>query len=419
MAKAKFRAPRGCYDVLPERAPAWRAVEAAWRAECEQWGYGEIRTPILEEFDLFVRSSGEESEVVQKQMYDFMDKGDRHVAMKPEGTAPAVRAYLEHGIGQPGQVTRLWYFSPFFRYERPQAGRCRQLHQCGLELFGSSSPEADAEVIAITVAFYKRMGVDAQVRLNSIGRAETRRVFRQALFDYLADWLKDQSTDQREKAEANPLRLFDSKDPEVAALMEAAPLVTAHLEPESKAHFEAVQALLADAGVVAHLDPRIVRGLDYYTDTVFEVHGTGIGAQSALCGGGRYDGLFEELGGPATPAVGVGIGVERLMLVLEALEKEAGEAPAMDAFIIGTGDERALVRQVARTLREAGLSVQVDVEDRSFRAQFKQADKSGARHAVILGGDERDGGYATIRDMERGEETKVDLTLIAEAVRPA
>ena len=407
MAK-RYQAPRGTADVLPADAPRWRMIEDAFMEVMGLYGYHEIRTPVFEDTELFVRSSGEDSEVVSKQMYSFIDKGDRPITLKPEGTAPAIRAFLEHSLGQSGQISRLWYITPIFRYERPQKGRMRQAHQVGCELIGTQSPEADAEIIEVTAKFYERIGITGvSAQVNSIGRQETRTRFREAILKHIASWLKDQSEEDQARATRNPLRLFDSKDAAIAELMATAPLVTDCLEDASKEHFERVQQLLTEAGIPYSLNPRIVRGLDYYTDTVFEVQSDALGSQSSLCGGGRYDGLIQELGGPATPAVGVAMGIERALIVQEALGVSP-EAAAPPVFVINIGDEaEAWVRSTVRALHEAGIPAMADLDHRSPKSQLRQADKAGARACLLAGEDELREGVCVLRRMDTGEEQKL------------
>jgi histidyl-tRNA synthetase len=416
------QAPRGTYDATPNENATFRSdvlhrLEDHFFAVMARYGYGEVRTPMFEHTELFSRTSGDTSEVVNKQMYTFTDKGDRSVTLKPEGTAPAVRAYLDAKLGAQGGVTRLCYQTAIFRYERPQKGRYRQAHQFGLELFGSGQPDADAEIIEATIEFYRAIGLrDTVVLLNCIGRAESRARFREALAAYLAPWLPDQSDEIKMLADRNPLRLFDQKDPKVNEFMAGAPVVTDHLEDASRAHFDTLQALLTEAGVGYELRPEIVRGLDYFTDTVFEVHSALLGAQGALCGGGRYDNLVKEVGGPATPGVGVGMGVERAYIVLEA-QGDLPPMPGLNAFVVAaTEDAWPTVRTLCRALRKAGLSVQYDVEGKNLKGQMKQADRMRAQWAVILGTDELAAGQATIKNLATGEQRQVPQSDIAATV---
>ncbi len=404
----KYQAPRGTHDVLPSESFAWRHVERAFDALVSQYGYQEIRTPMFEETELFTRTSGDTSDIVTKQMYQFVDKGGRDITLKPEGTAAAVRSYLEHKLGETGTVTRLWYFTPVFRYERPQKGRFRQHHQLGLEMLGSPSPLADAEVIEIAVRFFERMGLEGlTVSINSIGRTETRARYRSAILDHAAAYLSDLEESERMKVERNPLRLLDSKDPKAVELMESAPSIIDYLEDASRERFDTLQEALTKLEIPFDVKPQIVRGLDYYTDTVFEVLSSSLGAQGALCGGGRYDGLVKSIGGPDTPAIGFGMGVERLMLVLEAAGK-LPEEPRLDAYIVAaTESARSFVGGLAWQMRRDGCSVQLDLDGRNLKAQFKQADRSKSRFSIIVGDDELAANVITVKNMESGEQIQL------------
>ena len=414
----RIQAPRGTEDVTPDLAPRWRHVEETFRALAAQYGYGEIRTPTFEDKALFVRGVGDTTDIVTKELYDFRDKGDREIALKPEGTAGAVRAVLEHGLCPTGTVLRLGYVTPIFRYERPQKGRLREGHQVGLEILGSPSPSADAEVIEVTSRVYAALGLtETVVVLNSLGRDACRAAFRAKVMDHMAAYLADQTEELRAKAARNPLRLLDSKDPAAREALRGLPPITDFLEDDSKAHFDRVQALLSEAGIAYRLDPGVVRGLDYYTGTGFEVHSTALGAKSELCGGGRYDNLVKELGGPDTPAVGVGMGIERALIVLEA----AGlfpPAPRPDAFVVSAAPEsEAAALALARDLRAAGLTVVTDPSARSLRSQLTQADKAKARLALILGPEEIERGFVQVRRLDEAERLDVPRAEIAAKVR--
>ncbi|MEP0767172.1 MAG: histidine--tRNA ligase [Fimbriimonadia bacterium] len=402
-------APRGTKDALPDEARRWRFVEDTFRRLCRLYGYGEIRTPVFEHTELFVRGVGEGTDIVSKEMYTFLDKGGRSITLKPEGTAPAVRAYVEHHLGGQGAVTKLFYVTPIFRYERPQAGRLRQAHQVGLEVFGAASPAADAEVIQLTMAFYEALGLkDLELRLNSLGDAECRRRYREALLSYAAPYVASLPEDVAERMRNNPLRLLDSKDPDCIEAMNGAPSIQDYLEPESREHFEALLALLRDLGVACVLEPRLVRGLDYYNRTVFEVVSGSLGAQNSVCGGGRYDGLVELCGGPSTPAVGVAMGIERALMLLDETAPIAQDAPV--AFVVAIGAEmgpRAL--KLATELRQAGIATDLDLETRSAKSQFRQADRSGARFAVVLGEDEWSRDAVVVKDLRAQSQTEVPV----------
>lgn len=401
MSKEKYSAPRGTADQLPDEIGLWQHVQSTFQKEVELWGYREIRTPMFEDTSLFERTSGDTSEVVTKQMYTFLDKGGRSITLRPEGTAPVMRAVLENRLLPPSGQLRLWYFIQNFRYERPQSGRMRQHHQLGLELIGGHGPGADAEVIEVVCRILGRLGLgENRVLLNSIGRTETRDRFRIALLSYLESWLKDQTDEERTKVEKNPLRLFDSKDPEINALMESAPLVTEHLEDSSRAHRDALISLLEEAGVNYLLDPRLVRGLDYYTDTVFEIQSTKLGSQSTLCGGGRYDGLIAEIGGTPTPSVGFGMGVERLLIALKESQAPLPAPCAPLVVVAQSPDQAGAARALARRLRESGHIVVLDSDMRQTKHQMKQADRLGAKTVFILNEAEMAAGQVTVKNLE-------------------
>lgn len=414
----RYQAPRGTEDVLPTRSHAWLHLESTFRDLATRYAYRELRTPTFEDTDLFVRSSGDTSEIVTKQMYTFFDKGDRSITLKPEGTAPAMRAVLEHNLCPPGNVLRLSYVTAFFRYERPQKGRLREAHQMGLELIGSTSPEADAEIIEMSVRLFGAVGLgETVVLLNSIGREECRAKFREAVLRKAEGYLRDQEPEVRARMEKNPLRLLDSKDPAAKAALEGLEPITDFLEDASRARLDAVQALLTEAKVPYRLAPEVVRGLDYYTESVFEVQSDRIGAQSALCGGGRYDDLIRDLGGPSMPSVGVGIGMERLLLVLEG-EGRLPSDRGLDTFVVvATESARSAGRALARELREAGIATTMDFEGRKMGAQMKLADRAGARLALLLGDEELAADTVTIRDLASGDQTSVPLSQAAVAVK--
>jgi histidyl-tRNA synthetase len=396
----RYQAPRGTEDVLPTASHHWLHVEYAFREIAQRYGYRELRTPTFEDTDVFLRTSGETSDIVTKQMYNFIDKGDRPITLKPELTAPAMRSVIEHNLCPPGTVLRMSYVGPIFRYERPQKGRLREAHQLGLELVGSSSPAADAEVIELTVRFYESVGLsNLVVSLNTVGRSECMSRYRAAILAHVGPWLEQQPEEARAKAVKNPLRLLDTKDPATKEALVGLPSIHDFLEDASRENFETLKALLTEANVNFVVDPAIVRGLDYYTETVFEVQSNHLGAQSSLCGGGRYDNLSADLGGKSTPSVGVGMGIERLLIALEA-EGKLPPAPAPDAFIIAaTADANPVVRQIARDLRNQGFEIWTDLESRSLKSQLRQADGSGARTAIIVGSEELAQGTAQVKNL--------------------
>lgn len=406
----RYKAPRGTQDILPGDSERWQWLERTFREVCSLYGYQEIRTPAFESTDLFHRGLGEQTEVVTKQMYTFEDQGGRSLTLKPEGTAPAIRAYLEHSLGGQGRVTRLFYITPIFRYERPQAGRYRQAHQTGVELIGSAAPEADAEVIDLTVRWYRRLGVEQLIlKVNSLGMHECRARYRDALLVFAQPILSDMKEEERTRYERNPLRLLDTKDPDLQQRLLDAPTLEPFLEQDSREHFDRLRALLDALGIRYEVDARLVRGLDYYTRTVFEVQSPSLGAQNSLCGGGRYDNLVEEMGGPPTPATGVAMGIERALLAASAAGALPPAEATADVFAViltqGEAGERLLSE-----LRSAGIRVLCDPDRRSAKSQFRQADKSGAPFAVAIGDEELAKHTARVKRMETGEETEVPLS---------
>ncbi len=421
--KHKYQAPRGTNDIFPGPRPndpsfeihRWQYLESEFFGVAWQYGYQEIRTPMFEDIELFIRSSGETSDIVSKEMYDFHDKGDRHVALKPEGTAPVLRAYLEHNLAQVGSPTRLCYVNHSFRYGRPGKGRYRQLHQMGMELIGSDSALADAEIISATDRFFRAVGLEShEVRINCIGLPEDRNRYADAILSQISSLLADADQETRARYEKNPVRLLDSKDPEIkAALADLAP-ITDYLNDASRTRFDAVQQALAEEGVEFKLDPHIVRGLDYYTDTVFEIIDPSYGEGLSLCGGGRYDLLISELGGPSTPAVGVGIGEERLLHALDATGA-IPDLPRPDAYIVVTSlDLRSEAVDLARELRDNELSVQFDIDGRGLKQQFKAADRSRARFALVLGEDEIKKGVVTVKNLASSAQQSIERSEIVD-----
>jgi histidyl-tRNA synthetase len=383
---------------------------------CARYGYAELRTPTFEHTELFTRNLGEATDVVSKEMYTFEDRGGRSVTLRPEGTAPAIRAYVESNLGAQLPVNKMYYIGRIFRYERPQAGRYREHTQLGAEAVGSVDPALDAEVISLAVQFYKSIGIsEFELRLNSIGCPNCRPVYRSALTTFAWGRLRDLCPSCIQRYQTNPMRMLDCKSPECQAVLKDAPKLTDHLDEECAEHFAKVQAYLTDLGIVYTLDPRLVRGFDYYTKTAFEFTSGELGAQNAIGGGGRYDNLVEEMGGQPTPAIGFGLGLERLMLTLQGLGVELPVKSGLDAFIAVMGDEaRAAAVRLTSDLRKAGLRVDMDYTGRSLKAQMKLADKLGARYAIILGEEEVRTGAATVRDMSGSDQRQVAMTALAE-----
>lgn len=384
----EIQALRGTRDILPDEVGYWQKVEATARDILGQAAYREIRTPIFEQTELFERGIGEATDVVGKEMYTFCDRGDRSITLRPEGTAGVVRSLIEHSLHAQGGVQRLWYTGPMFRYERPQAGRQRQFHQLGVEVLGSADPRADVEVIAIATNILQSLGLkNLHLDINSVGSLEDRHSYRQALIDYLTPYKDELDPDSQDRLSRNPLRILDSKDNRTQEIAQNAPSILDHLGTYSRQHFDQVQQLLTDLGIGYQLNPQLVRGLDYYTHTAFEIQSDDLGAQATVCGGGRYDGLVAQLGGPETPAVGWAIGLERLILLLQQLQESA--TPSVDFYVVSRGnaaEAQALV--LAQKLRQAGFSVDLDLSGSAFKKQFTRADRSGAIACLILGDEE-------------------------------
>jgi len=410
--------PRGTSDFLPETSSKWQAVESLLREMCREYGYGELRTPIFEETELFSRGVGSTTDIVQKEMYTFTDHGERSMTLRPENTASACRAYLENKLYGMVQPVKMYYIGPMFRYEKPQAGRFRQFHQFGLEIIGSAAPTADAEIIAFAWDFYQnRLGIkDLRLRLNSVGCPHCRPAYREALRDYFRPHLSELCGSCQDRFERNPLRILDCKSEICQSIGENAPQIQDYLCDDCKAHFEQVQELLTAADIPFMLDPRMVRGLDYYTKTAFEIEVAKIGAQAAVCGGGRYDGLIEELGGEHTPSVGFALGLERVFSALAAQGDDIEAEQNLDVYIIvaGKGAASAAAFRLADQLRRLGMSVELDYAEKSFKAQMKAANRMQAQYAIIIGEDEVASASATVKNMENGEQQSVPFTQIKE-----
>jgi len=405
---AKHQAPKGTFDVLPADEAARAAVHEAAARRLAAAGYGRIETPMFEDTGLFERGVGESTDIVRKEMFTFEDQGGRSITLRPEGTAPICRAYVEHGMHRLAQPVKLWYRGPYFRYERPQEGRFRQFNQIGAEAIGSGSAMVDAELIILLAGTFADLGIpDAELLLSSLGSPAARAGYRDELRGYLRDHEGDLSADVRDRIDANPMRAFDSDHAGTRAVMEGAPQMLDRLGGEDAEHFAEVRSLLDDAGVAYTLDGSLVRGLDYYNRTVFEFACDRLGAQSGLGGGGRYDGLVELLGGPPTPAVGWAAGIERILL---ALQSPPGPEP-IDVFVVA-GEDRARAFALVGELREAGLAADLDLAGRSFKGQMKQADRSRAAHAVILEPD----GTAKLRDMSSGDQREIEPAAIVAAL---
>lgn len=408
----KIRAPRGMNDVLPEEVRAWRRVEEVFRRAAELYGYGEVRTPLLEDTSLFVREIGETSDVVEKEMYSFERHGDG-LTVRPEGTAGAARAYVEHNLVNREPITKWYYLGPMFRGERPAKGRYRQFHQIGCELYGDPGPFADAEMIALVVSVLKELGVEGlSVHVNSLGGPEAREKYRGALLEYFRPLADKLSEDSQRRLEKNPLRILDSKDPKDRALSADAPAMTDVLTAEDKAHFDGVLAALDGFGISYVVDRTLVRGLDYYTRTLFEVKTTAadLGAQNTLCGGGRYDNMIQSLGGAKVPAIGFAMGVERLLVAMKPLEAETTSAVYI-AMVVEAGafatKAISLAGRLAQTLRDRGVRVELDARPTRLKNMIRRAEALGAKHLVIIGDSEAESGEVAIKDLAaHSQETK-------------
>ncbi|MCW6660696.1 histidine--tRNA ligase [Aerococcaceae bacterium NML201209] len=408
-----MRKLKGTEDILPGASYVWQYVEDTARAIFDSYQYKEIRTPMFEAYELFARSVGETTDVVSKEMYDFYDKGERHIALRPEGTAGVVRAYVENKLFGPEHAKpyKVYYNGPMFRYERPQAGRQRQFTQIGAEVFGSTNPAVDAEAIALTWDFFTELGIEnITLYINSLGKTADRQAYRQALVNYFEPLKAELSEDSQRRLHDNPLRILDSKDPRDKALVANAPTILDYLSDESHKHFEEVKAMLTALEIPFTVNPLVVRGLDYYQDTIFEimVDDTSIGAQSTICGGGRYDGLVEQIGGPQTPSFGFGIGLERLILLLEQQQVEIPEEEPLDVYVIGLGEEtNQLALQLVQAARKDGLLAERDYMNRSLKAQFKAAAKLKAKLILTVGEEELAAGTVQMKNQESGKQVTV------------
>lgn len=419
----KIQAITGMKDLLPEETPLWEKVEGILRETVESYGYSEIRMPILEKTDLFVRSIGEVTDVVEKEMYSFEDVGGDKLSLRPEGTAGCVRACNEHGIIH-NQERRLWYMGPMFRHEKPQKGRYREFHQFGIEVFGLTGPDIDAEILMLTNRIWQKFGISDHVKLelNSLGSAEERKQYRSRLVSFLEEHKDVLDEDSKRRMYTNPLRVLDSKNEAVQELLKDAPKLSDFFGEETKAHFSGLRQLLDEAGIRYEINDRLVRGLDYYNYTVFEWVTDLLGAQSTICGGGRYDGLVEQLGGQPSPAVGCAIGLERFMLVAEAVGQQQSRGP-VDVYFCSMGENaRRRSFQIAEKLRTdiRGLRLMMNCGDGAFKKQFKKADKSGAKYALVLGDDELSKGIVAVKDLRNdGNQQEIALDDLAGFVKGA
>jgi len=414
----KLQKPKGTQDILPQESAKWQYVEDFARKTFRKYNYGEIRTPIFEHYEVISRSVGDTTDIVTKEMYDFYDKGDRHITLRPEGTAPVVRSYVENKLFAPEvqKPVKVYYMGSMFRYERPQAGRLREFHQIGAECFGSNNPATDVEMIAMAAQFFKDIGItNVSLELNSLGNPESRAAYRQALIDYLTPLKPSLSADSQRRLEENPLRVLDSKEPEDKAAVEGAPSILDYLDEESSNYFAAVRSMLETLQIPYVINTNMVRGLDYYNHTIFEFTTEVAGSQLTICAGGRYDGLVAYFGGPETPGVGFGMGLERLLLVLDKQGVELPIETALDVYVavLGTGaNGRAL--ELVQALRAQGFAAERDYLDRKLKAQFKSADTFKAKTLITLGESEVESGQVTVKNNHNREEITVSLDQIQE-----
>ena len=414
----KLQKPKGTQDILPKDSGKWQYVEEFARNTFKKYNYAEIRTPLFEHYEVISRSVGDTTDIVTKEMYDFYDKGDRHITLRPEGTAPVVRSYVENKLFAPEiqKPVKLYYMGSMFRYERPQAGRLREFHQIGVECFGSNNPATDVETIAMAAQFFNEIGIrNVTLQLNSLGNAESRATYRQALIDYLMPLKDNLSKDSQRRLEENPLRVLDSKEKEDKLAVENAPSILDYLDKESQTHFQAVRSLLEALEIPYTINTSMVRGLDYYNHTIFEFTADVAGNELTICAGCRYDSLVAYFGGPETAGFGFGMGVERLLLVLEKQGVELPLEDSLDVYIAVLGEganNKAL--EIVQALRKQGFTVERDYLNRKLKAQFKSADNFGAKVLITLGESEIESKQVTIKNNQTREELIVDLNQIQE-----
>lgn len=410
--------PKGTKDVLPADSYKWQYVEGVARETARLFNLKEIRTPVFEHTEVFLRGVGDTTDIVTKEMYTFRDKGDRSITLKPEGTAGVARSFIENGLAGGVLPAKMYYIIPAFRYERPQAGRLREFHQFGVEIFGAEGADTDAEVIALADSLLKNLGLRVKLHINSIGCPACRAAYNKALREYFSPHLEALCYDCKTRFEKNPLRLLDCKEEGCRKINAAAPTILEYLCPECAAHFEALKTYLSLAGIAYEIDPRIVRGLDYYTRTVFEFVSDDIGAQGTVCGGGRYDGLIAGLGGAPAPAVGFAAGIERLLLVMEATGVEIPRPEGPTAYLAGLDDAcREKAFGLCVKLRAAGIAAETDHMKRSVKAQFKYADKLGAKYVAVIGGNELESGAMNVKRMATSESETVTFENAVEYFR--
>ena len=415
----KYQSLRGMNDILPDETPVWQNIEASVHGVFQRFGYSEIRTPLLEKTELFSRSIGDLTDIVSKEMYTFTDKGDRSVTLRPEETAPVVRAAIENNLIGSDKLAKLYYMGAMFRYERPQAGRLRQFNQAGVEAIGSNSPVLDAEIILLGIKLFEELGIKGlEVELNSVGCASCRPSYIKTLKAFLKEKLGDLCEDCNARYVSNPLRVLDCKKEKCSAVMSKAPSLSDSLCPECKKHFESVSGLLAAMNIRTRLNNKLVRGLDYYTGTTFEIVSSQLGSQSALCGGGRYDGLVEELGGPKLPAVGFAIGLERLVMLMNA-QKPSGKGPGSKFVYVAALGEKAQKEAfiILNSIRNAGVKADMEYTGKSLKSCLKAASLLDADFTVIIGDDEVAKNAALVKDMKTGQQKEIAFERIIEEIK--
>ena len=415
MAKETIQSIKGTKDILPDQSHGWQALKVIIRSTMNNYGYKEIRTPAFERTELFSRGVGEETDIVSKEMYSWTDQGGEKLTLKPDLTAPVVRAFIQHNLREQSPINKLYYIDALFRRERPQKGRYRQFHQFGIEAFGSENPEIDAEVIAVALAVLNNLGLEGlTLKLNSIGSPECRSLYRKTIRSYLKPYLNDLSGISQRRFEKNPLRILDTKIPHEIEILNDIPNVSDSWTPEDKAHFEELKSLLDAMDIQYSLAPRLVRGLDYYTRTTFEITSSALGAQDALCGGGRYDGLVKTLGGKATPGIGFAAGMERILLAMGNFDSNINNT---QLYIVGLGDTvRPVVVKLAEDLRQNNIRTNFDSLRRSLKAQMREANKAGARYAILIGDQELESGEAELKDLSTGDQEKIALDKLVDHI---
>ena len=413
MNNESIRSIKGTQDILPEESMKWQSLEDQIRKISSYYGYKEIRTPAFENTKLFSRGVGEETDIVSKEMYSWTDQGGENLTLKPELTAPVARAYIQHNLGRIRPINKLYYIDALFRRERPQKGRYRQFHQFGVEAFGSEHPEIDAEVIALAISVFKSLGLEGlKLSLNSIGSAECRENFRTALKDYLKPYFNDLTETSQKRFNDNPLRILDTKAPNEIEILEDAPKISNYLTNDDQTHFDEVIEYLDILEIEYELMPKLVRGLDYYSRTTFEITSLDLGAQNAICGGGRYDGLTEILGGKPTPGIGFAAGMERILLAMKDDQLNKDE---VKIYIVGLGDNTlTTVIKLAEDLREQNLSTEFDVLRRSLKAQLREANKMNVKYAIIIGDEELESNQLEVKNFSTGNQQKIELSKIVD-----